>query len=142
MLTKIKSSLYQSIFLLTLLLVTIATVAIISASIISMEEVQIPEEGMKFLLQSRHLAPTYGSRTLIAPENEDHLVINEIPDIFHAGHVHFMGYCKYRGTLIVNSGAWQRQTEYQKEMGHIPNPGICPIVNLKNFEITTLNFSF
>ncbi|MBS7649675.1 DNA-directed DNA polymerase II small subunit, partial [Candidatus Bathyarchaeota archaeon] len=87
-----------------------------------------PDEAMKILLQCRHLAPIYGMRTLIASEKSDHLVIEYVPDIFHAGHVHVMKYSDYRGILVVNSGAWQKQTEYQKEMGHIPNPGIVPIV--------------
>ena len=100
-----------------------------------------PDEAMKFLLQCRHLAPIYGSRTLIASEPMDHLVIEERPDIFHAGHVHMMSYSSYRGTMIVNSGAWQEQTEYQREMGHTPNPGIAPIIDLKNFNIFPLDFA-
>jgi len=100
-----------------------------------------PDEAMKFLLQCRHLAPTYGSRTLIASEPMDHLVIEEIPDIFHAGHVHMMSYNSYRGTTIVNSGAWQEQTEYQREMGHTPNPGIAPIIDLQSFKIFPINFA-
>jgi len=99
-----------------------------------------PDEAMKFLLQCRHLAPTYGSRTLIASEPVDHLVVEEKPDIFHAGHVHMMSYSFYRGTAVVNSGAWQEQTEYQKEMGHTPNPGIAPIIDLQSFRIFPINF--
>lgn len=101
---------------------------------------QNPDEAMKILLQCRHLAPIYGSRTLIAPEKVDYLVIEHVPDIFHAGHVHMMKYSSYRGILIVNSGAWQEQTEYQREMGHIPNPGIAPIVNLQTLQVTPINF--
>jgi len=100
-----------------------------------------PDEAMKFLLQCRHLAPTYGSRTLIASEPMDHLVIEELPDIFHAGHVHMMSYSSYRGTTIINSGAWQEQTEYQREMGHTPNPGIAPIIDLQSFKIFPINFA-
>ena len=99
-----------------------------------------PDIAMKFLLQCRHLAPTYGSRTLIASEPLDHLVIEEKPDIFHAGHVHMMSYSSYRGTMIVNSGAWQEQTEYQRELGHTPNPGIAPIIDLQSFKIYPLDF--
>jgi len=101
---------------------------------------QAPEEAMRFLLQCRHLAPAYGLRTLIAPDKIDQLVIERVPDIFHAGHVHVMKYCNYRGILVVNSGAWQKQTEYQREMGHVPNPGIVPIVNLQNLQVTPVNF--
>jgi len=101
---------------------------------------QAPDEAMKFLLQCRHLAPTYGLRALIAPDKEDHLVIEGVPDIFQAGHVHMMSYSSYRGILVVNSGAWQRQTEYQREMGHTPNPGIAPIVNLENLQVFPIDF--
>jgi len=99
-----------------------------------------PDEAMRFLLQCRHLAPAYGSRTLIASEPVDHLVIEEEPDIFHAGHVHRMSYSFYRGTIVVNSGAWQKQTEYQREMGHTPNPGIAPIIDLQSFRIFPIDF--
>jgi DNA polymerase II small subunit len=99
-----------------------------------------PDEAMRFLLQCRHLAPTYGSRTLIASEPMDHLVIEDEPDIFHAGHVHRMVFSTYRGTTIVNSGAWQEQTEYQKEMGHTPNPGIAPVIDLQSFRVFSLDF--
>jgi DNA polymerase II small subunit len=102
---------------------------------------QAPDEAMKFLLQCRHLAPAYGLRTLIASEKTDHLVVERVPDIFHAGHVHMMSYSTYRGTLVANSGAWQEQTEYQREMGHTPNPGIAPIVNLQNLRVTPINFA-
>lgn len=102
---------------------------------------QAPDEAMKLLLQCRHLAPIYGMRTLIASERTDHLVIEHIPDIFHAGHVHMMKYSVYRGILIVNSGAWQKQTEYQKEMGHIPNPGIIPIVDLQTLSVFPIDFT-
>ncbi|MEM1601921.1 MAG: DNA-directed DNA polymerase II small subunit [Candidatus Bathyarchaeia archaeon] len=101
---------------------------------------QSPEEAMKVLLQCRHLAPIYGMRTLIASEKVDHLVIEHVPDIFHAGHVHMMKYTTYRGILVVNSGTWQKQTEYQKEMGHIPNPGIIPVVDLQSFQVFTIDF--
>ncbi|MEM1506642.1 MAG: DNA-directed DNA polymerase II small subunit [Candidatus Bathyarchaeia archaeon] len=102
---------------------------------------QSPEEAMKVLLQCRHLAPIYGMRTLISSEKIDHLVIEHVPDIFHAGHVHMMKYTTYRGILVVNSGAWQRQTEYQREMGHVPNPGIVPVVNLQDFNIFSMDFT-
>lgn len=101
---------------------------------------QQPEKAMIFLLQSRHLVPTYGNRTTLAPERRDHMVIENPPDVFHAGHVHMMSYSSYRGVLAVNSGAWQDQTEYQREMGHMPNPCIAPIVNLETLEVMPMDF--
>ncbi len=100
-----------------------------------------PERAMKLLLRSRHLAPTYGQRTSIAPEKRDYLVIERVPDIFHAGHVHVMKHEFYRGTLMVNSGAWQRQTGYQRKLGLEPTPGIIPVVNLQTLEVSPMDFS-
>jgi DNA polymerase II small subunit len=99
-----------------------------------------PEKAMKILLQSRHLAPIYGQRTPIAPGKRDHLVIERVPDIFHAGHVHVQAHDRYRGVLMVNSGAWQGKTEYQSKMGLEPTPGIVPIVDLQTLQVTTLSF--
>jgi DNA polymerase II small subunit len=99
-----------------------------------------PEKAMKLLLQGRHLAPLYGGKTLLSPENRDFLVIDKIPDILHSGHVHVLGYCNYRGVLIVNSGGWQEQTEYMQKLGLIPTPGKVPVVNLQTLETTVLSF--
>ncbi len=100
-----------------------------------------PEKTMKLLLQGRHLAPLYGGKTPLAPENRDSLVIERIPDIFHAGHVHTLGYDNYRGVLIVNSGCWQEQTEYMRRNGFVPDPGKVPVVNLQTLEVTTVSFN-
>ena len=99
-----------------------------------------PTQAMKVLLRARHLAPMFGSRTPIAPGIEDHLVIEQVPDIFHAGHVHSVGVEDYRGTLIINSGTWQAQTTYQANLGIMPRPGVVPIVNLATFELTFREF--
>jgi DNA polymerase II small subunit len=101
---------------------------------------QKPEEAMKVLLRARHLAPIFGLRTPIAPEIQDHLVIDEVPDIFHAGHVHTIGYDRYKSTLIINSGTWQAQTGYQANLGINPRPGIVPIVNLATTGIVWREF--
>ncbi len=93
-----------------------------------------PAEAMKVFLKARHLAPTYGERTPIAPEQEDMMVISEIPDILHSGHVHVVDVQNYRGTLIVNSGAWQAQTRFQQTMGIVPTPGIAVLVNLATLQ--------
>ena len=100
-----------------------------------------PEKAMRLLLKSRHLAPVYGEKTPIAPEKRDFMVIERTPDIFHAGHVHVLKYDTYRGILLANSGAWQKQTEYQKKMGLTPTPGIVPIVNLQTLQVTPVDFT-
>jgi len=95
---------------------------------------------MRSLLRARHLAPTYGARTPIISQVHDHLVIDKPPDILHCGHVHIAGYEMYRGTLLLNSGTWQAQTEYQERMGLVPTPGVAPVVNLKNLAVLSLKF--
>lgn len=99
-----------------------------------------PEKSMRLLMQSRHLAPVYGGKTMLSPENRDYLVIDKVPDIFHAGHIHVLGYCNYRGVLVVNSGGWQEQTDYMEKLGLIPTPGKVPVVNLQTLETTILSF--
>jgi DNA polymerase II small subunit len=99
-----------------------------------------PTEAMKVLLRARHLAPSFGLRTPVAPMRKDLLVIGEVPDIFHAGHVHTVGCDMYRGTLLINSGTWQGQTVYQANLGIIPTPGVVPVVNLSTLEVCVLDF--
>ena len=100
-----------------------------------------PTDVMKNLLRARHLSPIYGSATPIAPEVEDLLVIEDIPDIFHVGHVHKAQLDMFKGILLVNSGSWQTQTPFKASLGMVPNPGIAIIVNLKTFQIFHENYS-
>jgi DNA polymerase II small subunit len=100
-----------------------------------------PTDVMKHLLKARHLSPIYGSQTPIAPEMEDLLVIEDIPDIFHVGHVHRAQLDLYKGILLVNSGSWQKQTPFQASVGMIPNPGIAIMVNLKTFQVFHQNYN-
>jgi DNA polymerase II small subunit len=93
-----------------------------------------PADAMKILLKARHLCPTYGERTPIAPEEEDMLVISEVPDIFHAGHVHIIDVGRYRNTLVVISGAWQSQTRYQQTMGIMPTQ-VYYTINLSTLQL-------
>ncbi len=111
----------------------------IIASVPSIDFTQ-PEKAMRLQLQCRHLAPEYGKRTAIAPEKEDHLVIQDVPDVFQSGHIHVVKYENYRGTQIVNSGAWQAQTDYQRRAGLIPTPGILTTVNLRTLQVHPIDF--
>ena len=99
-----------------------------------------PEKAMKVLLQSRHLAPLYGGKTMLSPESRDFLVIERVPDILHAGHIHVVGCCNHRGVLVVNSGGWQDQTDYMQKLGLVPTPGKVPLVNLQTLETNILSF--
>lgn len=100
-----------------------------------------PALAMKLLLKARHLAPIYGARTSLSPEPEDHLVIEDEPDIFHSGHIHVLDSERYKGTLILNSGSWQGQTQYQANMGVEPTPGIAPIVDLSTLDVMVRDFT-
>lgn len=99
-----------------------------------------PVEVMKCLIRARHMSPIYGSQTPIAPELEDMLVMETVPEIFHVGHVHVVGVDIYKGVLLVNSGAWQAQTPFQSSVGVTPTPGVAVIVNLKTFKVFTKSF--
>ena len=99
-----------------------------------------PAAVMRHFLRARHMSPIYGSRTPIAPETEDMMVIDDVPDIFHSGHVHFVGLDMYKGVLIVNSGAWQRQTDFQESVGVTPTPGMAIIVNLQTMKVYQKDF--
>lgn len=102
---------------------------------------ETPNKAMKIMLQCRHLAPIYGQRTLIAPEKRDFMVIERVPDIFQTGHVHVQKTDVYRGVVMVNSGAWQGRTTYQRKMGLEPTPGVVPVINLQTLQATSLDFS-
>ncbi|MDG6982982.1 MAG: DNA-directed DNA polymerase II small subunit [Nitrososphaerota archaeon] len=99
-----------------------------------------PTDAMKLLLKARHLAPTYGKRTALSPELRDYLVVDQVPDVFHVGHVHTYGEMTYRGTLLVNSGTWQAQTSFQSNMGLEPTPSVVPVVDLSNLQVTRRSF--
>ncbi len=100
-----------------------------------------PGAAMQILLRSRHLAPMYGKRTALSPETRDMLVIDPVPDVFHAGHVHAIDVLDYRGTLIVNSGTFQAQTPFQANMGMEPTVSIAPIVDLSTLQVIKRSFT-
>lgn len=99
-----------------------------------------PTAAMKLLLRSRHLSPTYGKRTAISPELRDFMVIDHVPDVLHSGHVHTYGELDYRGTLLINSGTWQGQTDFQMNMGLEPTPSIIPVIDLSTLKVQRRNF--
>jgi DNA polymerase II small subunit len=100
-----------------------------------------PENAMEIMLQLRHLAPVYGSRTPILAQGQDELVIEDIPDVFHTGHVHVFRNGVYREIRLVNSGTWQERTKYQEQLGIVPTPNIAAVLNLRNGAVSQINFS-
>ncbi|MES3161660.1 MAG: DNA-directed DNA polymerase II small subunit [Halorubrum sp.] len=100
-----------------------------------------PHKAMYQLLKKRHVAPQFGGHTRVAPEERDYLVIDDVPDVFHTGHVHKLGWGKYHDVLAVNSGCWQAQTDFQKSVNIDPDAGYAPILDLDTLEMTVRKFS-
>lgn len=101
---------------------------------------QEPAGAVLEMVKRRHLAPTYGSRVSISPEKKDYFIIDPVPDIIHTGHVHTLGIQRYKNVLLVNSGTWQDQTEFQKRVNLMPVPARVPIVDLADFDVKILGF--
>jgi len=91
---------------------------------------------MKYLLQRRHLAPTYTSTRIMPNPSEDSLVIEHIPDFFISGHIHKAVIASYRGVSIICGSCFQSHSAYQEKFGHTPIPGQIPVINLKTRKIT------
>lgn len=97
-----------------------------------------PEEPipiMELMLKKRHVAPVYGKNVRLAPEEEDYLVIEDVPDILHCGHVHKYGQDSYNGVKMVNTATWQGQTSFQKSKGIDPEVGYWAVMNLSNRDL-------
>ncbi len=95
---------------------------------------------MKYLLQRRHLAPTYASTQAIPNPKEDCHIITEVPDFFFSGHIHKAIISNYRGVSLVAGSCFQSNSTYQEKFGHTPIPGQVPLINLKTREIRMLEF--
>ncbi|TYT63716.1 DNA-directed DNA polymerase II small subunit [Natrialba swarupiae] len=132
--------------------VTLEGVSVLMYHGVSLDEViaELPEEkasyddphkAMYHLLKKRHVAPQFGGHTRLAPEERDYLVIEDVPDIFHTGHVHKLGFGKYHNVLAINSGCWQAQTDFQKSVNIDPDAGYAPIVDLDTLDVTVQKFS-
>lgn len=97
-------------------------------------------EVVASLLRYRHLAPVYGGNTQLLPMKTDSLVISETPHLLQTGHIHVLVNKTYRGVKLVNTGAWQDQTDYQKALGLEPAVGHFAIVNLSDMKVEIKNF--
>jgi DNA polymerase II small subunit len=101
----------------------------------------VPDEIMKEMLRRRHLAPVYGEKTALAPEQKDYLVIDRVPDIFVTGHVHTCRLAEYRGIKLINASAWQSQTSFQRMHNVVPEPAKVPLISLGSGEMWVEDFS-
>lgn len=95
---------------------------------------------MKFLLQRRHLAPQHTSTLYIPDSRYDPLVIEKVPDLFVAGHIHKAGALQYRSATCVCGSCFQKKTAFQEKVGHDPEPGVVPVINLKTREVGMVKF--
>jgi DNA polymerase II small subunit len=94
-----------------------------------------PQEAMIEMLKRRTLMASYGLKQPYAPERKDFMLIKELPDFYFGGDMHHSGFGSYRGTTVVNASTWQSQTEYQLKQGHIPTPGVVPVIELQTLNI-------
>jgi len=97
------------------------------------------EEIHKFLLKRRHLSPTH-NLNLTLPMKKDPHVIEKIPDIMVSGHIHKARIGKYKNTISISGSCWQSTTAFQEKVGHKPDPGMIPILNLKTRKANMLSF--
>ncbi len=100
-----------------------------------------PITAQREMLKRRHLVPVYGKKTSIAPEEEDHLAIDELPDIFVTGHIHRTAVEDYHGIILVNASSWQRQTEYQKMRDIQPDPAKVIVLDPKTNKVSIREFN-
>jgi len=100
-----------------------------------------PVDAMLEMLKKRILVPVFGEKVPVAPHSNDCLFIKEVPDILHCGHVHVAQAKKYRWVNLVNSGAFQTQTEYQKRLNMVPLPARVPVFDAETRNITIMKFA-
>jgi len=97
------------------------------------------DEIHKFLLKRRHLSPSH-DLNLTIPMKQDPHIISQIPDIMVSGHIHKANIGNYKNTLSISGSCWQAVTDFQLKFGHVPEPGMIPIVNLKTRKGSMLSF--
>ena len=91
-----------------------------------------PQEAMKLMLEKRHLAPMWGERNALSPEEEDQMVINTPPDLFVTGHTHAHAVEWYKGIPLVVSSTFQGETDFMNMLGYKPKKGYLSIYNVMN----------
>ena len=100
-----------------------------------------PQEAMKLMLQKRHLAPMWGERNALSPEEEDQMIIQEAPDIFVTGHTHAHATEWHRGIPLVVSSTFQGETDFMQMMGYKPKMGYLSIYNVQNRQFRIAQFA-
>jgi DNA polymerase II small subunit len=86
------------------------------------------------------LAPSHGSSLYFPSQNDDPLVIKQIPDIFLSGHTHKSAVSYYNNILTISCSCWESKTAFEEKMGNEPDFCKVPIFNLKTRSIKILDF--
>jgi len=99
-----------------------------------------PHKGMELMLKKRHLAPLWGERNALSPEEEDQMIIRRPPDIFVTGHTHAHNASWHKGIPLIVSSTFQNETDFMRMMGSKPKKGFLTIYNIRNREIKVKGF--
>jgi DNA polymerase II small subunit len=99
-----------------------------------------PAQAIEELIRKRDLMPVYGLKRPYVPEKKNYMVLKEIPDIYLGGDLHHNSTRMYRGTRIISCGTFQEKTDFQKQQGHIPTPGVVSLLELKTGKVYEKNF--
>tara|TARA_R110000851_G_scaffold126496_3_gene258008 strand:+ start:2110 stop:3420 length:1311 start_codon:yes stop_codon:yes gene_type:complete len=96
--------------------------------------------GMKHMLKKRHLAPIWGERNALSPEEHDQMVIRTPPDIFVTGHTHSHATEWYNGVPLVVSSTMQGQTDFMQMLGYSSMKGFLTLYNIQSREFKVISF--
>ena len=99
-----------------------------------------PTTCMSPMLEKRQLAPNYNDAPRLSPEEQSYHVIEDVPDVFHTGHVHKFGLDTYRDSFVTNTGTWQGQTDFQKSKNISPDVGYVSVYDLQSKSMNVLHF--
>jgi DNA polymerase II small subunit len=97
-------------------------------------------EVMKHMLKKRHLAPMWGERNALSPEDADQMVIETPPDIFITGHTHSHAFEWYRGVPLIVSSTMQGQTDFMNMLGYSSMKGYLTLYNIQSREVKVISF--
>jgi DNA polymerase II small subunit len=95
---------------------------------------------MQYLTDVRHLAPTHTSNLYSPDKKEDSMVIERAPDFFVTGHIHRVSAVNYKNITMLNCSSWLEETEYQRKVGLVPEPGRAVVVNLNTRDVKIMKF--
>ena len=101
---------------------------------------EAPAEAMKEMLKKRHLAPIWGERNALSPEEEDQMVIRDVPDLFVTGHTHAHQVEWFRGLPLIVSSTFQNETDFMNMLGYKAKKCLLTVYNIRNRETKVIPF--